>query len=635
MDLIEGELNQLLATRKNENVIIDNNVLAIGVKNEHVYFATHTGVSRLDTKTMQFNHYVLDTENMSTAIGIGDSEFDTVWIGKAGGMSKIRGEDIEKLRGTSFENLFVYDSFTDKEGNVWFATSKNLHKFKVNDTWQRYRFEKDHIPTSHVTSIFIDSKDGMWLGSDVIYHIEGGKTIKYINWNIFAPADNIRMRVNDIEEMDGWVYFGTNRGIFRKEVISHRWEHFADENELPGNDVTSLAVTDNNTLWIGTEKGLVSYRDDVFFTYTTTNGLINNYVNTVVADGMAVWVGTKGGAARLKDDKWITVTREGTVDREFTLTKEQSEVKADIERQKQEAIDAEERRKEDALWATRGGNFLDLREKEEWAADYVFELFEDGIFKANDKFYPLRNVTREELAKMLSIAAGLNPDQHEDKLAPFIDVPEDHWANKYIYSIFDNGVLGKTKYFGLGDDMTRLKAIQWILKAYGVELEEYNNSKFSDVNEEDRKWVETADKYGIVKGYNTETSARVIAREIYQLPRFLQPGSAGKDVESLQKILQSTGFYPKHREITGYYDGTTTDAVADYQVARGILPKFTNGQFTPGLGAAGGETRSRMISEMVFTGSIDRVEWFFDPNGKLTRAQMAKVLSEARKTLGE
>ena len=52
-----------------------------------------------------------------------------------------------------------------------------------------------------------------------------------------------------------------------------------------------------------------------------------------------------------------------------------------------------------------------------------------------------------------------------------------------------------------------------------------------------------------------------------------------------------------------------------------------------GLGAAGGATRSKMISERVSTGNIDSEEWFFDPDGKLTRAQMAKVLSQARKVL--
>lgn len=631
MSTYGGNLNIELEKRVNENVILDNNILSIGVKDNYVYFGTHTGVSRLDLLTMNFHHYVLELFNIVQSIAVGKSDFDTVWIGRAGGIAKIRGEKVEDVRGSTFDKIFVYNMYVDKDSNVWMATNNDLHKFNSRDQWQTYRFEREQLPTSFITAVFVDSGGNFWLGSDVIYRLEKEKSFRKDNFDIFAPADTVQLRVNDIDEVGGWIYFATDRGVFRRKVTENTWEHFADASSLPNIFVTSLAVGKDGTLWMGTRNGLVSYKEGVFFTYTSANGLVGDFVNTVQTAGDAIWVGTTTGAARLEDNSWIMVTRNGVEDKDFRLTDEQQQLQNEIRRREEAQVEKEERKKQAEIWAARQGIFEDLKDIETWAADYVFELYESGVFQKNDKFFPLRNVTREELAKMVAVAAGLDPDKYATELAPFIDVPEQHWANRYIVALNKAGVLDKGKVFGLGEPMTRLEAVKWILKAFEVRLTQHDSPKFGDVPETDRSWVETADTYKIASGYNKETSSKVVAREIYSLPRFLSPGSSGEDVKSLQKILQATGFYPAGREITGFYDGTTTDAVADYQVARGILSKFTGGQFTTGLGAAGGDTRSRMISEMVPTGKVDSSEWFFDPDGNLTRAQMAKILSQARK----
>ncbi len=627
-------LNSALQLRKEENAILDNNVLSIGSEGTYVYFGTHIGVSRLDLKDMSFHHYVLDFDNISQAIGVGKSEFGTVWVGRAGGISKIQDEKIEQLQGTTFEDIFVSNAFVDGDGAVWMTTNNDIHKFDSRDQWRTYRFEKEQIPTSLVTALFIDSQKNMWLGSDVIYRLENGKTMKKSNFDIFAPADSIQLRVNDIDEVDGWIYFATDRGVFRRRVADNTWEHFADDSSLPSPYVTSLSVGSDKTLWMGTKAGLVSYKNGAFFVYTTANGLIGNHVNTVVAVDNSIWVGTTSGAARLNGETWVTVSREGVADKDFTLTADQVKLQEDADKQEQLQLEREERKRQAEIWAARAGIFEDLKNIETWAADYVFELYEDGIFQKSESFDPLRNVTREELAKMVAIAADFNPDKHQADLAPFIDIPETHWSNRYVVALVENGVLEKGKMFGLGQKVTRLETVQWILKAFSVKLTQYDKPKFADVEEVDRSWVETADTYQIATGFKKETSSTVMAREIYKLPRFLKPGSSGEDVKALQKILQATGFYPAGRTISGVYDPVTTDAVADYQVARGVLRKFTNGQFTEGLGAAGGDTRSRMITELVPTGAIDSVEWSFNPDGNLTRAQMAKILAQARKVLG-
>ena len=54
-------------------------------------------------------------------------------------------------------------------------------------------------------------------------------------------------------------------------------------------------------------------------------------------------------------------------------------------------------------------------------------------------FYPEKSINRAEFCKMVSVISGINNDKYENKGWIFKDVPEEHWANKYIYYCFKYG----------------------------------------------------------------------------------------------------------------------------------------------------------------------------------------------------
>jgi ligand-binding sensor domain-containing protein len=86
--------------------------------------------------------------------------------------------------------------------------------------------------------------------------------------------------------------------------------------------VRSVLVDRNGVLWVGTRDGLNSFRDNEFTTYTTQDGLANNFIGAIYEDSKGnLWVGTLGGLNKIKDGKFQTFTPKTVfrATRHFTL----------------------------------------------------------------------------------------------------------------------------------------------------------------------------------------------------------------------------------------------------------------------------------------------------------------------------
>ena len=123
-----------------------------------------------------------------------------------------------------------------------------------------------------------------------------------------------------------------------------------------------------------------------------------------------------------------------------------------------------------------------------WAKEAIEALAAKGIVngKAEGVFAPADNITREEFAKILSLAYNLDVDSAE---CDFADVGKDRWSYKYVAAMYETGAI--TGYpdgtFKPGSLVTReemaVMLCRVLLKLSKIEIDYPETSSYKDYNE--------------------------------------------------------------------------------------------------------------------------------------------------------
>lgn len=103
---------------------------------------------------------------------------------------------------------------------------------------------------------------------------------------------------------------------------------------------------------------------------------------------------------------------------------------------------------------------------------YVERAVNLGYFSgvSQGKFAPHTNLTRQEMAKVLSLAFNLNADQYANLSVPFKDISKNHPYYKYIAAIYYNGITqgspsGKERVYMPSSSVTRGQFASFIARA--------------------------------------------------------------------------------------------------------------------------------------------------------------------------
>ena len=181
---------------------------------------------------------------------------------------------------------------------IWFGTNNGIGLYNTS-TGKATDYPWSDPPVKiSIHDITIDNNGTGWIATNNGIWLLKNKTLTSldgINYqNILAAevdSDNIK-------------WFITNDAVLRFD--DSEWHVFTSENGLPAGSLTTLAVDNNNTLWIGTQKqGIISFDGTVWMLYDLYKP---NVVATAVDSKNRVWFGDYHGMVYSYDGtEWTSV----------------------------------------------------------------------------------------------------------------------------------------------------------------------------------------------------------------------------------------------------------------------------------------------------------------------------------------
>ena len=92
---------------------------------------------------------------------------------------------------------------------------------------------------------------------------------------------------------------------------------YSTEQGLPQSQVTSINQDHKGYLWVGTLGGLAKFSGSKFITYSSTDGLLSNRVESLDFFEETLWVGHDGGVSYIKDGVIKSISFIGTGNERF------------------------------------------------------------------------------------------------------------------------------------------------------------------------------------------------------------------------------------------------------------------------------------------------------------------------------
>lgn len=202
--------------------------------------------------------------------------------------------------------------FQDSKNNIWFGTENGAFKYNgkslihINDI-------KDNYGKGVTIKDITENADGkIWLGhTGGLSYIDGSSVKNYYEKDGLI-SDDVWCLASDKE---GKIWIGTSKGT---SVFDGR--KFSDF-ELPEGEfdttvgvsgtkmVHSILQDRKGTLWFSTNAGLFSYSGSQLVNVSETLGIPTNFINEVFEDSKGIlWISTKKGLFYLEKNKVFNLT---------------------------------------------------------------------------------------------------------------------------------------------------------------------------------------------------------------------------------------------------------------------------------------------------------------------------------------
>jgi ligand-binding sensor domain-containing protein/signal transduction histidine kinase len=237
------------------------------------------------------------TKTFSVRTVLRDSEGNT-WIGTLGqGLVRLRAgsDDVQKTEKFSerdgLSTEFVWSLLEDREHNVWVGTQNGLNRFRDEKITTLTR--REGLPSENVDALAAGPNGTIWTSTSIgINRIDGEHRDLYLK-----GATVMGLSI----DRENTLWAGTNRGVVRAE--NGNWRYLPMPMGIQLQDVTVIAEDHEDGVWLfDARKGLYRWADGHITDFSNERLLKQKSFRAARADGKGnVWFGLKEGGVVVFD----------------------------------------------------------------------------------------------------------------------------------------------------------------------------------------------------------------------------------------------------------------------------------------------------------------------------------------------
>ena len=293
-----------------ENSTNKNNVLHFWWSNASkdgvLWIATQQGgIYRLDPLQKQIPHY----ETGSSVNSLLQDGSGKLWLGtdkglivydSASGNKKAFAYDASDTMGLSFNG--VPSMFEDRTGTIWIGTYPLISYDHQSKKFTRYPIK------GFIIVIYEDREGALWIGAGEDGLVRMDRKADTITWYRSSKTDTISLSENSptciMEDREGYLWIGTAKGgLNRFDKKNKRFQHY-----LPGTFIQNIFIDADDTLWIGTNRGLYYFNPSnnsfVLFINLGAGFTENITVYHILEDDQrSLWINTSAGLFRIRHNR--------------------------------------------------------------------------------------------------------------------------------------------------------------------------------------------------------------------------------------------------------------------------------------------------------------------------------------------
>ncbi|TRX70299.1 two-component regulator propeller domain-containing protein [Carboxylicivirga sp. M1479] len=307
----------------NQQSISDNNIISLFEDSrKRIWVGTDGGgLNLFDVSNNRFSRFNQLSSNLKSNVikRIFEDDKNNIWLGTYGSGLAHLNEATNELITFTPRNLFDYESLSisvwsicqQKKGKLWIGTLGNgVMEFDTqNKTFTPLSDiypQLDQLMNGYILSLFVDSKDNLWIGtSNGIYiwlHNEK-KHIRYLfdeenkSINYSGVGRNAILCIH--ESLDGNFWIGTNGGgIYNINPNSGDIINLTNNDGLAQEQVYDIKQTEEGILWFATQGGISKYEieNGRFQNYDGRDGLLGSTFSALLytSDQSLMVGGVKG-----------------------------------------------------------------------------------------------------------------------------------------------------------------------------------------------------------------------------------------------------------------------------------------------------------------------------------------------------